>query len=173
MPCKQLHDRRRCRDSLVCAFVLTLMLGSVPAQAMSTTHFFWESISGVDDQEFDLPTMPTPDWEDGIGFEIFDVSVLVNGTGPFLTSTSFYTLASDGGFENAYASTYGPVVFSGSTASPTFVNGDYDMFDVVGNPSGTLHLTTAMAAVPEPSTVVLMGLGLVGLGVVGRRKVMS
>jgi hypothetical protein len=57
---------------------------------------------------------------------------------------------------------------SGPTAVLTF-DGGY--------PSGdyTLHvsLSSPGSAVPEPSTVVLMGLGLVGLGVAGRRKLVS
>jgi len=171
----QPNDRGRCGVFLACAFVLTLMLASVPAQAMSTTHFFWDSISG-DDLEFDLPTMPMPDFTDPYSFAIYYVPVSVNGGGPYTAhSIDFFTDALDGGFDvldlYPYAlQRFGPQLFSGPNTAPTFVDGDYELADSPGGDAvGTLHITSA-EAIPEPSTIVLMGLGLVGLGYAGRRK---
>jgi len=72
----------------------------------------------------------------------------------------------------------GNFAFGGSITSPLTQDPDV----LFGGTSGTtasgkaasitqLRLTTA--AIPEPSTVVLMGLGLVGLGYAGRRKLVG
>ncbi len=53
-----------------------------------------------------------------------------------------------------------------------FADGLYLNVHTVTHPSGEIR-GQITAVVPEPATVILMGLGLVGLGVAGRRKLVS
>jgi hypothetical protein len=54
-------------------------------------------------------------------------------------------------------------VFTGTqTRNPTEGYGDYN--DII------LRIDTSIASIPEPATLSIMGLGLVGLGILGRRK---
>jgi hypothetical protein len=124
--------------------------------------------------QWQLPASPTPSGVDvfGIGdvdFEIDNVAVSENGGTPDLENLVFFSLFSQGGFFNfTDIAAFGEQVYMGPETAPTFVPGTYsDLTDFGVNANGvpgTLQITVA----PEPSSLLLLAIGV--LGVVGLSK---
>jgi len=96
-----------------------------------------------------------------------------NGTYNLTSTSDGFYFTSTGGTNSsatlAQAQTYLNNVTSGTWVSDASHSVQY----LMSNPSGTqnlIYLQTNASAVPEPSTVAVMGLGLIGLWAVRRRK---
>lgn len=87
---------------------------------------------------------------------------------------SFFTADAGGSFMDGVSYSYfGDVLFSGTTASPTFLTGTFDLFNDPDHQDklATLTITSdAQAAVPEPASWAMMigGFGMIG-GALRRR----
>jgi hypothetical protein len=144
-----------------------------------------------------LPSMPTPSSSFTNRFTINGVAVLQNGT-PVTANIAFYNLSvNDGGISACATSTtcnpfndlslfntYDYQVYSGGQITPMFTPGTYaepatedeategsetDTWAFSGstdNPNLTLTITSA----PEPSSMLLLGSGLLGLMGMGLRR---
>lgn len=131
-------------------------------------------------------------WNEGSDFDFDDAygsAVFGPQVGLFVPMTLSYTAALSDDTDNIRLGFGGSWLSLGQTATYTVLANlptIESMKDVstgttyysgpgIGNPSGQAAMWTQMvppdcAPVPEPGTVILIGLGLVGLGVVRRRK---
>ncbi len=128
------------------------------ANAASVDQFtFVEGGSTYTWQEAVSPTVVAAD---GYGFHLADVA----GTpGPNL---EFYTASDFGGFTTDLVNFYSAQVFSGSTATPTFVLGTYTGTDYYSGHAATLTIS----AVPEAGNAAMLMAGLGLMGFVARRR---
>ena len=80
----------------------------------------------------------------------------------------------DNGTFNLFSSIelFGPQLFTGSPSSPTFTLGTFALSDP--NTDGAPYtLTIAPSAVPEPSSLLLFGSGMLGVCGLVRRKIVK
>lgn len=150
---------------VVAALAMSLSAGGARAATVSFT------ISGPFDPTttFELPQSPTPDVVETHLFQILDIPVITNGT-PGTDSYNFFD-SFDGGALDNFSNTYfffGPVLFSGTTANPTFVAGVY-FVNSNGNTDTIAISDIGTTPLPAAFPLFATGLGVMG-SLVWRRK---
>jgi hypothetical protein len=149
---------------------------AAPAAAVDMVSF---TATGAFDASWMLPKSPVPDFVFGNAFRVQNVDITFNGN-PVTAFVEFYTLGGGGGAcAGSFCSLfdlYGPTLFSGTTAAPTFLTGVFDMNQ--GFPFGPdVRLVIAdpgngAGVIPEPATwaMLIAGFGLVGSALRRRRE---
>jgi len=157
------------------AAVAVLSLSLIPAtqvRADSTDSFVYQI--GGNTFTWELPSQPLVapgNAAPGSYFTLTDVSVSENGAPATLGIMDFFSVDYGGGLDfyvgdYYYIDAFGPLLYSGSETSPTFLTGtftdltDYGNGDIDGPPIGIGTLQISSTAVPEPSTLLLLMLGL-------------
>jgi hypothetical protein len=134
-----------------------------------------------------LPASPTPSFVTPLSFQLFNVPGTINGIAGEALNPEFINQNAGGGlmFANT-ADTIGivgtsgviggvtsPQLYSGPENAPTFLTGTFS-FPVLtainevsqGITTGTLTITPDVTPAPEPSTLVLLAAGLLGMGAI-------
>jgi hypothetical protein len=111
-------------------------------------------------------------------FRLFDFPIDFNG---HQTTAQLDLFSSDigGGLNLTYffpggpghITALGPQLFSGTTADPTILTGNFDLTDAGKSNIHTLTITSdAVASTPEPATLTLLATGVLGLVLLSKQK---
>ena len=128
------------------------------------------------------PTIGAGDFVLGGNFAILDVPYSENGVAQTPSEFDFFSSSSaeGGGFEiitpslTSPANTFGAQLYSGMENAPTFVPATYDLNNgSTTGPLGTLVISTSSVSIPEPSSLILMGGGLLFLVGFARKKILA
>jgi PEP-CTERM motif-containing protein len=142
------------------------ILGATMARADTLTYDFAANEAPFGNISFSLPAAPTPLSFTSTSFKVLVDSLKVDGN---IVSEilSFYTSAQEGGVGGSGIHMDGPQLFTGSTAHPMFLTGNFTIGD-----DFNLSITPASVSTsaPEPYTLFLFGTGALGLYGLARRK---
>lgn len=149
---------------------LTLVAGLAATPAEAAQLLF--ELTGDVEATFVLDQSPVPDDVEAVRFTLAGpISGTLNGADVEFTQFRFYISANGGGLAAFITgdgfSLFGPQLFSGPTAAPTFTPGAYVLTDSLG---GGDYALTIGNAVPEPASWALLILGFGAVGAVLRRR---
>jgi hypothetical protein len=169
--------KRAIQLTLVAAF-LTLIAGNIKADPIMLSY----TLTGPDTASFELPEFPVISAFNslpGFGFSTDFVDVTVDGVStmdsifffsgtPELGGVPITGLAGGlGGFVVPVLA--GPQLYEGGEVTPELLTGVFTLTDFMTG-TETYTLTVAPVTTPESSTLVLFGIGLIGLALMQKRR---
>lgn len=152
------------------AVALASCLLAAPASAQLVSFTF----SGGLTASWTLPQSPVPDFANSEFFAIDGVDILYEGS-PQTVGLEFYTPDFGGGVcigafvDCGFGDLFGAPLFTGDVASPAFMTGTFSLIDDRSGADVRLVIER-VSDVPEPSALLLLGIGTAGLFAVRRRQ---
>jgi PEP-CTERM motif-containing protein len=122
---------------------------------------------------FSLDSSPVVSTSNGAYFSIHNVAYDFNGIAQTPETFYFYTAGLGGGVGSSEFSFGNPQLFSGSTSAPTFLTGVFASYDFVVSAPATVTIAPATTPVPEPSSLILLGTGILGAAGALKKKLRS
>jgi hypothetical protein len=128
------------------------------------------------------PTIGAMDFILGTSFAILDVPYSENGMAQAPSEFDFFSSTDEGGFQiitpslMSPANTFGAQLYGGMDMedAPTFIPGTYQLNnDSPTGPTGTLVISFSSVSAPEPSSLILLGSGLLSLLGFARKKLLA
>ncbi len=157
------------RYLITSCFVLAVLalFSATQAQADTIDNFTYQE--GDNTFTWQLPSSPTllpENFFPGSGFDITDVTYSENDILQNPAVLTFSSLPYGGFFlwDNYQGVlSFGSQLYSGTEDAPTFLEGTYSLPDIFSgsDPNGTATLT--IKSVPEPSSLMLLGMGMLAL----------
>jgi PEP-CTERM motif len=136
------------------SFTLTGSFGATGTSARADADLVY-TVTGTDIHELTMSGNPTLVSGSGAGSAVDTVFSGMSATGTPLTSATISSTSPPGSLSNTV-----------SFAPQTAVTIDKNIESITGSSGGTVHfssVTQALAVIPEPSSVVLLGVGMAGL----------
>ena len=142
------------------------LFSATQAQADTIDNFTYQE--GDNTFTWQLPSSPTilaSDFLPGLAFGIPDVAYSENDIPQNPASLTFLSLPLGGGFflldvvQGILAS--GSQLYSGPEDAPTFLTGTFSLTDISGG--NGIPATLTITSVPEPSSLMLLGTGMLAL----------
>jgi hypothetical protein len=170
------HEGLIMRKFLLAATSCAALMSANPASAAALLFDFVGN-NPADNLSFMVDSNPTPTNVFSTSFSVD--TIFTTPTGTEAGEVDFYDITDGGGFatflpiSSSFADLAGPQLFTGSLASPTLAPGVFNLtFFATGDAAGTLTISSATAAVPEPGTWLLMilGFGAIGASLRSRQK---
>jgi hypothetical protein len=152
------------RFARILAVSLAVPVLCATAHAATLMYDFSATGTPYGDISLSLPASPTPTSFTANSFELTSVPLVVDGDS-VTENIDFYTTAAGGGAAGGGVRVDGGQLFTGSTSSPTFLTGTFPVSGfnlMISNPNPS--------AVPEPTSLILLGTGLLGAVGVLKRK---
>jgi hypothetical protein len=153
--------------------IFALTLCSSPFLYAGTIDNFTLTENNSEVFTFSLDSSPVVSTHTGSYFSIKNVAYDLNGVAQTPETFYFYVTALSGGVGISEFNFGIPQLFSGPTSSPTFLTGVFPGYDYLLSMPATMTIAPATSPVPEPSSMILFGTGILGAAGALKRKLRS
>lgn len=146
-------------NSLLSFFTTVSLCAPMAAHASTVDSFTLTNNSDGSVITFQLPASPTSVGYDYEGFQIDGVSTSIG-----IQNILFFDASNGGGLSVGPGVPYGPQLFTGTDAAPTFIPNSFQLSNSSDVSTNDYTLSIAqVGATPEPSSLLLLGTGALAM----------